>query len=65
MELLSTYLTAIFADPKAIVFGIVLISFSFGMTTGYQPTALGMIMPILAALPLSDMQLLFYCHFTF
>ena len=65
MELLSTYLTAIFADPKAIVFGIVLISFFFGMTTGYQPTALGMIMPILAALPLSDMQLLFYCHFTF
>jgi hypothetical protein len=65
MESLSTYLNIIFSDPDTIIFGIISISFFFGITTGFQPTALGVLLPILTALPLSNSQLLFYCHFTF
>jgi len=65
MEFLSTYLTMIFGNPETIIFGIITISFFFGITTGFQPTALGVVLPILTTLPLSDSQLLFYCHFTF
>jgi len=65
MESLTTFFTLIFSHPDTIIFGIVITSFFFGMTTGFQPTALGVIIPVLITLPLSDNQMLFYCHFTF
>lgn len=63
--ILISFLTSIFSDPNTVILGIVAISFFFGITTGYQPTALGIVLPILATLPLSDNLLLLYCHFTF
>ena len=65
MESLTNFLSLIFSNPDTIIFGIVTVSFFFGMTTGFQPTALGVVLPILTSLPLSGSQLLFYCHFTF
>lgn len=65
MESLTGFLTLIFSNPDTIILGIIATSFFFGMTTGFQPTALGVLLPILTALSLSDNQLLFYCHFTF
>lgn len=65
MEVLTLFLTLIFSNPNTIILGIVAISFFFGITTGYQPTALGIVLPILVTLPLSDNLLLLYCHFTF
>lgn len=65
MESLSSYLTMILSNPETTMFGIIIISFFFGITTGFQPTALGVILPILTTLPLSNSQLLLYCHFTF
>jgi len=65
MDSLTTFFTLIFSNPDTILFGIIITSFFFGMMTGFQPTALGVIIPVLTMLPLSDNQLLFYCHFTF
>ncbi len=65
MESLTDFLTMIFSSPDTIIFGIIVISFFFGMTTGFQPTALGIVLPILTMLPLTESQLLFYAHFTF
>ncbi len=65
MESITTLLTLIFNNSQAIMFGIIVTSFFFGMTTGFQPTALGVVLPILITLPISESRLLFYCHFTF
>lgn len=65
MESITTLLTLIFNNSQAIMFGIIITSFFFGMTTGFQPTALGVVLPILITLPISASRLLFYCHFTF
>jgi uncharacterized protein len=65
MESLTDFLTMIFSSPDTIIFGIIVISFFFGTTTGFQPTALGIVLPILTMLPLTESQLLFYAHFTF
>jgi len=65
MESLTAFLTMIFSSPDTIIFGIIIISFFFGMTTGFQPTALGVVLPILTMLPLTENQFLFYTHFTF
>ncbi len=65
MEALTSFLTLTFSNPNTVILGIVAISFFFGITTGYQPTALGIVLPILGTLSLSDDLLLLYCHFTF
>ena len=65
MESLTSYLTLIFTNPNTVMLGIVATAFFFGVTTGFQPTALGVVLPILVTLPLSDNMLLLYCHFTF
>jgi uncharacterized protein len=65
MESLTDFLTMIFSSPDTIILGIIVISFFFGMTTGFQPTAFGIVLPILTMLPLTGSQLLFYVHFTF
>ncbi|AHM57798.1 putative membrane protein (plasmid) [Peptoclostridium acidaminophilum DSM 3953] len=65
MEELTLFLTLVFSNPSTVMLGIIASSFFFGITTGYQPTALGVVLPILITLPLSDNQLLLYCHFTF
>lgn len=65
MESISSLLSLIFSSPQAIMPGIIFTSFFFGMTTGFQPTALGVVLPILLTLPISANRLLMYCHFTF
>ncbi len=65
MESISSLLSLIFCNPHTIIFGIIFISFFFGLTTGFQPTALGVVLPILITLPISANRLLLYCHFTF
>lgn len=65
MESVSALLSTVFSNPNTIIFGIILISFFFGMTTGFQPAALGVVLPILITLPISETRLLLYCHFTF
>jgi hypothetical protein len=65
MESITTLLTLIFNNPQTIMYGIIITSFFFGMTTGFQPAALGVVLPILITLPISESRLLFYGHFTF
>lgn len=65
MGSLTAFLTLIFSDTKTIMLGIIVASFFFGTMTGFQPTAVGIVLPILAALPISNNLLLLYCHFTF
>ncbi len=65
MESITALLTFVFNEPQTIMLGIIIISFFFGITTGFQPTALGVVLPILITLPISETQLLLYCHFTF
>lgn len=65
MESLTSFLTAILINQNTVMLGIVVTSFFFGITTGFSPTALGVVLPILVTLPLSDNMLLLYCHFTF
>jgi len=65
MESLTSFLALIFANPNTVMLGIVVTSFFFGVTTGFQPTAIGVVLPILVTLPLSENMLLMYCHFTF
>jgi len=65
MESLNSFLASILMNPNTIILGIIAASMFFGITTGFSPTALGVILPILITLPLSDNMLLMYCHFTF
>lgn len=65
MESLTSFLSMILVNPNTIMLGIIAASMFFGITTGFQPTALGVILTILATLPLSDNMLLMYCHLTF
>jgi len=65
MEAISSLLSSIFNNPQTIMLGIIFTSFFFGMSTGFQPTALGIVLPILATLPLSENRILLYCHSTF
>lgn len=65
MSVLTASLASILSSPETVLVGIVGISFFFGITTGFQPTALGIILPILAGLPLSVNRLLLFTHFTF
>ncbi|MDD3655481.1 MAG: DUF401 family protein [Atribacterota bacterium] len=65
IESISSLLSLIFNNPRTIMLGIIFTSFFFGLTTGFQPTALGVVLPILITLPISESQLLLYCHFTF
>ncbi|HRU41086.1 MAG TPA: DUF401 family protein, partial [Candidatus Diapherotrites archaeon] len=65
MESLNSFLALILMNPNTIMLGIIAASLFFGITTGFSPTALGIIIPILVTLPLSDNMLLMYCHFTF
>ncbi len=65
MESIFSLLSIIFSNPQTIIFGIIFISFFFGLTTGFQPAALGVVLPILLTLPISESSLLLYGHFTF
>jgi hypothetical protein len=65
MEFLTSALTIIFENPNTVMLGIVATALFFGITTGFQPIALGIILPILANLSLPGNLLLFYCYFTF
>lgn len=65
MESLNSFLASILMNPNTIILGIIAASMFFGITTGFSPTALGVILPILITLPLSDNMLLMYSYFTF
>lgn len=62
---LTDIFNVIFNNPNTILLGIIGSSFFFGLTTGFQPTALGVVLPLLIALPISENRLLLYCHMTF
>jgi len=64
MESITTLLTLIFNNSQAIMFGIIITSFFFGMTTGFSLLPWGYT-AYLITLPISASRLLFYCHFTF
>lgn len=65
MESLTSFFTFIFSNPKTILLGIIGSSFFLGLTTGFQATSLGVVLPILISLPISENRLLLYCHMTF
>lgn len=65
MEYLNNFLLQIFSNPDMTIMAIVITSLFFGLTTGFQPASLGVILPILAMLPISSNRLLLYTHFTF
>jgi len=65
MESLTSFLTLVFMNPDTVMLGIIVTAVFFGTTTGFPPTALGVILPILGTLPLSGNMLLLYCHFAF
>lgn len=65
MNSLSPIIAYVFSNPKTIIPGIIAISFMLGMMTGQQITAVGVVLPILVALPISDNLLLLYCYLTF
>ncbi len=65
MGSLLGFLTNIFSNESTIMLGIIITAFFFGITTGFQPTALGVVIPILLMLPISSRQLLLYTHFTY
>jgi integral membrane protein (TIGR00529 family) len=65
MESINTFLTFTFGNPNTVMLGIIAISLFLGTTTGFQPAALGVLLPIIVALPLSENMMLLYCYFTF
>ena len=65
MESINTFLAFTFGNQNTVMFGIIAISLFLGTTTGFQPSALGVLLPIIVALPLSDNMMLLYCYFTF
>ncbi|HOR85075.1 MAG TPA: DUF401 family protein [Bacillota bacterium] len=65
MESLTSALTLIFENPNTVMLGIIATSLFFGVTTGFQPTALGVILPVLVTLPISGNMLLLYCYFAY
>lgn len=65
MESLTSFFTFIFSNPKTILLGIIGSSFFLGLTTGFQATSLGVVLPILISLPISENRLLLYSHMTF
>jgi integral membrane protein (TIGR00529 family) len=65
MEYLNHYLLQLFSNTNTTMVGIIVISVFFGLTTGFQPTALGVILPILGTLRITNNLLLLYSHFAF
>lgn len=65
LKSLTAFFTFIFSNSNTILLGIIGSSFFFGLTTGFQPTALGVVLPLLVTLPISDNRLLLYSHITF
>ncbi len=65
MTVLTASLASVLSSPETVLLGIIGISLFFGITTGFQPTVLGIVLPILAGLPLSSGRLLLFVHFTF
>lgn len=64
MESISSILSLIFSNPQTLILGIISTSFFFSVITGLDLTALGVVLPILITLPLSENRLLLFCHFT-
>ncbi|MGI6381607.1 MAG: DUF401 family protein [Tissierellaceae bacterium] len=62
---LNTYLTSVFSNTDTLVIGIILSSIFFGLTTGISYSSLGVILPILAQLPISENRLLLLTHYAF
>ncbi|MDO5689636.1 MAG: DUF401 family protein [Tissierellia bacterium] len=65
MDGLNALFVTLFQNPATILFAIVLIALFFGFTTGFHPTALGVMLPIIAALGMSYEKTLVYGHLVF
>lgn len=59
---LTDFFTVIFGNPSTILLGIILASFLFGFSTGLQPAAIGLVLPLLVAANLSPGKLLLFTH---
>ncbi len=53
----NSMLVSLLANQSTLIISIIGISAVFGLATGYQPTSLGVILPVLATLPISVMRM--------
>ncbi|MDR7871553.1 MAG: DUF401 family protein [Tissierellaceae bacterium] len=65
MDYLNSFLLQIFSNKDTIMFGIIVSSLFFGITTGLSYSSLGIVLPILTQLALSHDQLILFTHFAF
>lgn len=65
MDYLNSYLVQIFSNSNTMMIGIVLISVFLGVTTGLSYSSLGVILPIIANLSISNSQMVLYTHFAY
>ncbi len=65
MDYLNNFLLQIFSNTDTLILGIITTSLFFGITTGLSYSSLGVILPILTQLPLSNNRLILFTHFAF
>ena len=65
MDVVLALFTGVFQDPSTLFIGIVVASFFFGLITGFQLTALGVVVPILVLMGLPYSTLLFYIYMSY
>ena len=64
MDVVLALFTGAFQNPATLFVGIVVASFFFGLITGFQLTAIGVVVPILMEMSLAYPALLFYIFMT-
>lgn len=65
MDYLNNFLLQIFSNTDTLILGIITTSLFFGITTGLSYSSLGVILPILTQLPLSNNRMILFTHFAF
>ncbi len=65
MDYLNSFFLEVFGNTDTIMIGIITSSLFFGITTGLSYSSLGVVLPILSQLAISNNQLILYTHFAF
>ncbi|MGI6486505.1 MAG: DUF401 family protein [Thermoanaerobacterales bacterium] len=65
MDSLTAFFSLVFSNPNTILIGIAGASLFFDFITGYRATSIGVVVPLLLTLPISENRLLLYTHMTF
>ena len=65
MDYLNNFLLHIFGNTDTLILGVIVTSLFFGITTGLSYSSLGVILPILTQLSLSNNRLILFTHFAF